>query len=273
MRQNQFGIRKSEVGFGEPLFGRTRLGSAFRIPNSAFALVIALVVAAPSRASAQDASPGDQMLAEYFRAETAKLADRCLANIRSLEDWTSKRDEYRRQLAEMLGLDPMPVRTDLKAVVTGKLKNEFFTVEKVQFQSRPHLYVTGDLYLPKNAEKPAPAVLYVCGHGQVKKNGVSYGNKTSYQHHGEWLARNGFVCLTIDTIQLGEIEGLHHGTYREGMWWWNSRGYTPAGVEAWNGIRALDYLQSRPEVDGEKLGVAGRSGGGAYSWWIAALDE
>ncbi|HUY90065.1 MAG TPA: prolyl oligopeptidase family serine peptidase, partial [Pirellulales bacterium] len=47
----------------------------------------------------------------------------------------------------------------------------------------------------------------------------------------------------------------------------------PAGVEAWNGIRALDYLQSRPEVDGEKLGVAGRSGGGAYSWWIAALDE
>jgi hypothetical protein len=57
------------------------------------------------------------------------------------------------------------------------------------------------------------------------------------------------------------------------MWWWHSRGYTPAGVEAWNCIRALDYLETRPEVDTERFGVTGRSGGGAYSWWIAALDE
>ena len=57
------------------------------------------------------------------------------------------------------------------------------------------------------------------------------------------------------------------------MWWWNNRGYTPAGVEAWNCIRALDYLQSRKEVDPERIGVTGRSGGGAYSWWIAAIDE
>jgi dienelactone hydrolase len=220
-----------------------------------------------------ETSRGDIMIAEYFRAETAKLAERCLADIKSLDDWTSRRDEYRRQLAEMLGLDPMPQRTALKPVVTGTLENEYFTVENLHFQSSPGLYVTGNLYLPKGLDTPAPAVLYVCGHGQVKKDGVSLGNKTHYQHHGGWFARNGFVCLTIDTIQLGEIEGLHHGTYREGMWWWNSRGYTPAGVEAWNGIRALDYLQSRPEVDGERLGVTGRSGGGAYSWWIAALDE
>ncbi len=267
----KLGIRNAECG------NRLRLAlfhSEFRIPNSAFALVVAFAIAwTPISLFAQDTSLGDKMLADYFRAETTKLADRCLTEIKTLNDWTSRRDAYRRQLAEMLGLDPMPERTALKAVVTGKLENEFFTVEKVQFQSRPDLYVTGNLYLPKEQQKPAPAVLYVCGHGQVKKNGVSYGNKTSYQHHGGWLARNGFVCLTIDTIQLGEIEGLHHGTYHKGMWWWNSRGYTPAGVEAWNGIRALDYLQSRPEVDGEKLGVAGRSGGGAYSWWIAALDE
>lgn len=273
MRRSEFGMRNAEFGANAGMHAGGGRKSAFRIPHSALALVVTLLFAAPSHSRAQDPSACDKSLAEYFRGESAKLAARCLADIRSLEDWTSKRDEYRRQLAEMLGLDPLPERTDLKAVVTGKLEHEFFTVEKVQFQSRPHLYVTGDLYLPKNADTPAPAVLYVCGHGQVKKNGVSYGNKTSYQHHGEWLARNGFVCLTIDTIQLGEIEGLHHGTYREGMWWWNSRGYTPAGVEAWNGIRALDYLQSRPEVDGEKLGVAGRSGGGAYSWWIAALDE
>ena len=74
-------------------------------------------------------------------------------------------------------------------------------------------------------------------------------------------------------MQLGEIEGIHHGTYREKMWWWNSRGYSSAGAEAWNCIRALDYLQSRKEVDPDRLGVTGRSGGGAYSWWIATLDE
>ncbi|HEV7226106.1 MAG TPA: hypothetical protein VGN42_25590, partial [Pirellulales bacterium] len=141
--------------------------SGSRIPHSALALAIALIVAAPSHVPAQDTSAGDKMLAEYFRAETAKLSERCLADVKTLEDWTSKRDEYRRQLAEMLGLDPMPERTDLKAVVTGKLENEFFTVEMVQFQSRPGLYVTGNLYLPKGLEKPAPAVLYVCGHGQV----------------------------------------------------------------------------------------------------------
>ncbi len=273
----QVGSRRSEVGNEKRMLIHAVFGSAFlhrsafRVPSSALLLTLGLLL--PTPLPAQETSRGDRMLAEYFRTETAKLAERCLADVKTLEDWTSRREEYRRQLAEMLGLDPMPERTDLKPVVTGKLENEFFTVEKVQFQSRPGLYVTGDLYLPKGLEKPAPAVLYVCGHGQVKKNGVSYGNKTSYQHHGGWLARNGFVCLTIDTIQLGEIEGLHHGTYREGMWWWNSRGYTPAGVEAWNGIRALDYLQSRAEVDGEKLGVAGRSGGGAYSWWVAALDE
>jgi hypothetical protein len=81
------------------------------------------------------------------------------------------------------------------------------------------------------------------------------------------------VTLIIDTIELGEFECTHLGTNSKGMWWWLDRGYTPAGAEAWNAIRALDYLETRPEVDKAKLGVTGRSGGGAYSWWVAALDE
>jgi dienelactone hydrolase len=129
------------------------------------------------------------------------------------------------------------------------------------------------LYLPKDTSKKHPAVLYVCGHGGVKENGVSYGNKVHYQHHGAWFARHGYVCLTIDSLQLGEIEATHHGTYRYGMWWWNNRGYSPAGVEAWNCVRSLDYLETRDEVDASRMGVTGRSGGGAYSWWIAAIDD
>jgi dienelactone hydrolase len=220
-----------------------------------------------------DTARGDRMIAEYFRVETARLSDACLTDLKSLDDWKAKREVYRQQLLEMLGLDPLPERTDLKATVTGKVEHDEFTVENVHFQSRPGLYVTGNLYVPKNMEKPLPAILYVCGHGGVKKDGVSYGNKVHYQHHGEWFARHGYVCLTIDSLQLGEIEAIHHGTHRYGMWWWLNRGYTPAGVEAWNCVRALDYLQSRKEVDPGKLGVTGRSGGGAYSWWIAAIDE
>jgi len=223
--------------------------------------------------SAIGPSRADAMLYDYFQAETAKLRDRCLTDVKSLDDWQAKRKVYREQLFEMLGLKPLPEKTDLKPVVTGKVEHEQFTVENIHYQSRPGLYVTANLYIPKGLEKPAPAILYVCGHALVKKDGVSLGNKTAYQHHAAWFARHGYVCLVIDSLQLGEIEGIHHGTYRYKMWWWNSRGYTPAGVEAWNCIRALDYLQTRKEVDANRFGVTGRSGGGAYSWWISALDD
>jgi dienelactone hydrolase len=220
-----------------------------------------------------DARAGDRMLAGYFRLETQALAERCLADVRSLDDWRTQQPRLRQQLFEMLGLDPLPPKSELRATVTGRLDHPEFTVEKLHFQSRPGLYVTANVYVPKKLAGRAPAILYVCGHSPVKTNGVSYGNKVAYQHHGIWFARRGYVCLVLDTVQLGEIEGLHHGTYREGMWWWNSRGYTAAGVEAWNAIRALDYLQSRPDVDPDRLGMTGRSGGGAYTWWVAALDD
>ena len=215
----------------------------------------------------------DRDLIEYFQRETQKLQDGCLSDVRTIEDWNSEREQYRKQLFEMLSLSPLPERAALRAQVTGKTEHPQFTVEKVHFQSMPGLYVTANLYIPKGLTAPAPTILYLSGHGPVISNGVSYGNKVAYQHHGAWFARNGYVCMILDSLQLGEIQGLHHGTHRENMWWWNSRGYTPAGVEAWNSIRALDYLETRKEVDAKRFGVTGRSGGGAYTWWIAALDE
>ena len=104
-------------------------------------------------------------------------------------------------------------------------------------------------------------------------NGISYANKAGYQEDGAWFARNGYVCLVLDTLLAGEIQGIHTGTRDRGMWWWNSRGYTPAGVEAWFGIRALDYLCTRSEVDTNRFGITGHSGGGAYSWAVTALDD
>lgn len=239
--------------------------------------VIALAVfpLLTSNTSAQDWTLRENPeLADFFEAEVTKLERQNeLTQFESLEEWEKVRKQYRAELFYMLGLSPLPARTDLNPIVTGTVEHEEFVVEKVQFQSMPGLYVTGNFYRPKVVQEKLPTILYVCGHGQVKKDGVSYGNKTHYHYHGSWFARNGYTCLTIDTLQLGEIEGIHHGTYRENRWWWNSRGYTPAGVEAWNCIRALDYLETRPEVDAARIGVTGRSGGGAYSWWISALDD
>lgn len=252
--------------------GRPRRRRNVTVSASIVACAMWCAVAAAADKPAEP-TRGDRMIAAYFETETKRIAEKSLADVRSKDDWLARRGEARRQLLEMLGLDPLPERTDLKATVTGKVDHPEFTVENLHFQSRPHLYVTGNLYVPKNLTGRAPAVLYVCGHGAVKKDGVSYGNKVYYHQHGAWFARNGYVCLVIDSLQLGEIEGIHHGTYNQHLWWWNSRGYTPAGVEAWNCIRALDYLETRKEVDPKKLGVTGRSGGGAYSWWVTALDD
>ena len=129
-------------------------------------------------------TPGGKTLRKYFELETARLESRSLAEIETPLDWKAQRSERVIQMQKMLGMPPMENRPPLKAKVTGTIKSDGFIVEKLHFQSLPGLYVTGNLYLPSVRAKKLPGVLYVCGHGRVKKNGVSYGNKTHYQHHG-----------------------------------------------------------------------------------------
>ena len=219
--------------------------------------------------AAESPKPGDAMLRDYITREAARLDGQYLDGIEAAADWAKRRDAYRRELFYMLGLWPLPERTPLKPTVTGTLDCGEFAVEKLHFQSRPHLYVSANLFRPKTVEGRLPTVLYVCGHAGRGRDG----NKTAYKHHAIWFATHGYACLMIDSLQLGEIAAIHHGTYRENRWWWHSRGYTPAGVECWNCIRALDYLQTRPDVDPDRLAVTGRSGGGAYSFWLAAADD
>ena len=171
--------------------------------------------------------PGDEVLKAYIRQEALRLEGAFLRDIEKPQDWLERRKEYRKQLLFMLGLWPLPKRTPLKPVVTGTIERKGFVVEKLHFQSMPHLYVTANLYRPPRPEGRLPAVLYACGHAGRGRDG----NKTAYQRHGIWFATHGYICLMIDSLQLGEIAAIHHGTYRENRWWWHSRGYTPAGVE------------------------------------------
>jgi len=217
------------------------------------------------------ASPGDEMIQKYLARETLRLSATYDDDLHSLEAWQAKRPQYVEEYFYMLGLSPRPEKTPLKATVTGKLAGDGYVVEMLHYQSRPGLYVTGNLYRPAQIGKnqKLPAVFYVCGHSARGRNG----NKVAYQSHGIWFARHGYICLVVDTLQLGEIGATHHGTYNLGRWWWHSRGYTPAGVEAWNGVRGIDYLTSRDDVDPERIAVTGISGGGAATFWVTAADD
>jgi cephalosporin-C deacetylase-like acetyl esterase len=213
--------------------------------------------------------PRDFDICQYLAHEAQRLSQRALDGAKTAREWEVRRSKLHQEYLDMLGLWPLPEKTPLHATVTGRLERQNLVVEKLHFQSRPGLYVTGNLYRPKEIPGKLPAILYVCGHSGRGRDG----NKTAFQEHGMWFATNGYICLIIDTLQLGEIPGVHHGTYNQGRWWWQALGYTPAGVECWNGIRALDYLVSRPDVDLERLAVTGISGGGATTFWIAAADE
>ena len=215
-------------------------------------------------------APGDRMIQEYLRREAEVISARSSAQWASRKLWEQNRAQRERDYFHMLGLWPLPAKTELHPTITGTYQGDGFVVDKLHFQSCPQLYVTANLYRPATdlAQASRPAVLYVCGHSHRGRDG----NKTAYQSHGIWFARHGYVCLMLDTLQLGEIAAVHHGTYREQRWWWHSRGYTPAGVECWNGIRGIDYLVSRNDVDPARIAVTGISGGGAATFWIAAAD-
>ena len=206
---------------------------------------------------------------DYLCGQARGITDASPRGLGTPEQWWQQRPHRVKQFYEMMGLPDLPPREQrlpVKTTVTGVLKREGYRVENLHFESMPRLYVAGNLYVPKKGlRKRMPAVLYLSGHTESPR--------AYYQAHLRRFAQLGFVALAIDTIHLGELEGYHHGLFQEGWWHWYSRGYTPAGVELFNAIRAIDFLQSLPYVDGDRIGVTGISGGGATSWWLAAGDE
>ena len=237
------------------------------------AVLMLLLCAVPALTQSQDAvrhSPAERykMFQKHLALRAAAITDNQFKGIDSLDKWKQKRPEIRRQLLDSFGLDPLPLRTPLNARITGSFEREGYRVEKIVFESQPRLYVTGNLYLPRAGGPKPAAIVYVTGHSPHPA-----GAKFSYQHHGAWFARNGFAAFILDTIEFGEISGIHHGLHNLGMWHWLSLNYNPSAVEIWNAMRALDYLETRGDIDAANAGITGRSGGGAVTWFTAALDE
>ena len=172
---------------------------------------------------------------------------------------------------------PLPAKTPLNPRVTGRVERDAYTIENVIFESRPGFLVTGNLYLPKGKKLPAPGVVGVCGHSD---NGKAAG---SYQSFAQGLARLGYVCFLVDPTGQGEriqrVTPALKPVLRWNTWEHNFVGNQQLLVgevfgawQAWDGIRAFDYLITRPEVDAKRVMVTGNSGGGTITTWMCALE-
>lgn len=172
---------------------------------------------------------------------------------------------------------PMPEKTPLNAKVTRTTERDGYKIEHIYFESRPGYLVTGNLYLPTNRKTPMPGVIGVCGH--------SYNGKAekAYQSFAQGLARQGMACFLIDPVGQGErfqylndkLGSRLGGGTSEHIQMGNPQtlvGEFIGAWFAWDGIRALDYLLTRPEIDPKHIGVTGNSGGGTQTTWLCGLE-
>lgn len=200
------------------------------------------------------------------------------AELRTRADAEAYVREVRAKIAQCFG--PWPEKTPLNARTTGVLTRDTYTVEKVIFESRPQFPVTANLYVPRGAGGGRlPAVVGCCGHTAEGKAGLPY------QSFAQGLARLGYVTLIFDPPGQGERlqyvaemsgRSRHGAGTREHLLAGNQQflvGESLAAWRAWDGIRALDYLLTRPEVDPQKIGVTGNSGGGTETAWLCGVES
>ncbi|HRE51518.1 MAG TPA: acetylxylan esterase, partial [Flavitalea sp.] len=215
-------------------------------------------------------APADTMMRAYL----TKIIDRqfsareaLLATLKSASDWNRRAQTIRDSIISWTG--PFPERTPLNTRITGRLDREDYTIEKILFQSRPNLFVSANLYLPKKRSFPRPAVLNVIGHLEEGK-AAELVQKTCIAQ-----VRNGFVALSIDGLGQGErkIDGLRqsaaHGVIGNQAF---LAGAHLFNFMVWDAIRAVDYLVGRTEVDPEKISITGYSGGGMMSTYILPFE-
>jgi dienelactone hydrolase len=185
----------------------------------------------------------------------------------SLDGWKARAAYLREHILATAGLLPMPEKTPLNASVFGELKRADYTVSKVYVESVPGFYVTGNLYRP-NGAGPFPAILSAHGHwahGRLENTALA-----SVPGRAINLARQGFVVFTYDMIGYIDSRQLTHtfGGQRENLW-----GLSLAGLQLWNSIRAIDFLETLPYVKRDAIGATGASGGGTQTFLLAAVDE
>jgi len=218
------------------------------------------------------------MMNRYLRNQAARHFEKWKQQYeqrKTPEQIAEYQKEIRAKFTEALG--EFPQRTPLNPQITGVVRRKGYRVEKVIFESQPKHYVTALLFVPekKRRKRPYPGILLPCGHS---KNGKA---SDAYQTMAALLAINGMAALVFDPIDQGERSQMPSQLPEL----WGTRAHTMIGVgsillgrntawfEIWDGMRGIDYLQSRQEVDPTRIGCTGCSGGGTQTSYLMSLDD
>jgi dienelactone hydrolase len=206
-----------------------------------------------------------------------EIRDKEISKLKNRSDWANRQLWVRKKLMELVGL--FPAKTPLNAKVTGTLKKNGYRVEKIVYESMPDFYVTGCLFIPDRIKGKVPAVLNLIGHEQesfrAELDQVVILN----------LVKKGFIVFTVDPPGQGEhvqyfdpeikLSSIGYSVI-EHCYFGNQcflSGSSAARYFIWDGIRAIDYLTTRKEVDAERIGVTGFSGGGTVTSYLGAFDD
>tara|TARA_Y100001980_G_C14556806_1_gene350615 strand:- start:26862 stop:29000 length:2139 start_codon:yes stop_codon:yes gene_type:complete len=199
-----------------------------------------------------------------------------ISQLKTKEDWINRQQKVKEKLLDLMG--PFPEKTPLNIQVTGVIQREDYRVEKFIFESVPGFYVPAVLFIPEGISGKAPAIVNPIGHSPTSFR------RDVYQHKIINLVKKGFIVLAYDPIGQGERLQYYDGELGKSIFPTNHEhsypgaqcyisGYSSAKYFVWDGIRAIDVLLSRPEVDPTRLGMNGISGGGNMTAFIAAIDD
>ncbi|HUX95091.1 MAG TPA: alpha/beta hydrolase family protein [Bacteroidales bacterium] len=220
------------------------------------------------------------MLINHLTKQAVVMYDNRNATVAGLNyenDWLERQNFVKGKLSVLIG--QFPEKTSLNTKVTGTIKKDGYRIEKIVFESFPGFYVTGCLYIPEKIKGRVPAVLNLIGHEQ---DGFREKLDQVINYN---LMKKGMIVFTIDPLSQGEHVQNYDTTVKfssvgysvvEHCYFGNQvflSGYSSAYYFIWDGIRAIDLLLSRKDVDPERIGVTGFSGGGSVSAYLGAVDD
>ncbi len=199
-----------------------------------------------------------------------------IAQLHSLPAWQKRQQQIRKTLLDIVG--PFPAKTPLNARIVKEIDKSGYKIQHIIYESQPGFYVTSSLFIPDGLKQgsKAPAIIYCSGHSVVAYR------DDAYQHVILNLVKKGFIVFAFDPV--GQGERLEYDDFQT----WKSvadvehsfpgaQAFITGGSQArymiWDGIRAVDYLLTRKEVDAARIGVTGRSGGGTQTAYIGAMDD
>jgi hypothetical protein len=186
----------------------------------------------------------------------------------NLKQWEARKAFLRQQILTSAGLSPMPAKTPLHPQVFGRTQGDGYTIEKVLLETMPGFYLGGNLYRPAGGTAKHPAILNPQGHWQYGRleNQPLYSGPSL----GISLARQGYVVFAYDMVGYTDTVQIPHKIDSPEHRLWS---FTLLGLQLWDSMRSLDFLESLPDVDPDRLGMTGASGGGTQTFLLTAVDD